>query len=217
LDGTGEMSEQGIWAHFNLIPLFLQEAAIPVVLMTLIYVWQRRKMPLHMPNRKEVFFFLAVCGSSFLPMLLSTKQRGFYLLPALPWLAMALVAAALPTLTMLHIRTWNGLRPLLLLGILAVLGLTWLQAGTFGRDADLLKQIRHLKQEMPQGGTVFICPSETYNYSLNAYLQRYGPYRATLGDTKWDAALFRTGDCKTSQTSDRTFREGNWELVLGSN
>jgi len=113
-------------------------------------------------------------------MMISLKQRDFYLLPALPVLAIALaLVAAQPAGVLLsrfrqRVKRFRVFRSLSLFLLMASTALVIAHAGEIGRDHELLSDVHRITEEVPRGSIIGI-PREMYDeWDLHAYMHRYG-------------------------------------------
>jgi 4-amino-4-deoxy-L-arabinose transferase-like glycosyltransferase len=132
--------------------------------------------------------FLALGLSGVLPIMISLKQRDFYILPALAMMAIAMALAAAPAAREILERTsgkskWlKVVRASGLLFLAAALFLVIIHEGRTGRDAGLLRDVDILVEEIPEGTSVCIPRALFDNWHLHAYLHRYGRISMDPGD-----------------------------------
>lgn len=85
----------------------LAETAIPLVIIGLVFVAYRKKLSDFFAHqlKKDIYFFLLIGAAGTLPLMLTQVQRGFYMLPALLFFAVAFALVLLP-----FVRLWleNG-------------------------------------------------------------------------------------------------------------
>jgi 4-amino-4-deoxy-L-arabinose transferase-like glycosyltransferase len=130
-------------------------------------------------NKKKVWWLLVVGFSGSLPLVITTEQRGFYLVTTLPCFALAISIWLAPTLTNLLSKV-NNEKPVFKIFSYCVtiflfisVGYTVLQIGNFNRDKDLLTDIYAIGKVVPKGETVSV-PRQTWNeWDMQAYFIRY--------------------------------------------
>jgi len=175
------MREVTTGSHFTILYYLLRELLLPVVLVLLAALGARRLKLLPQPR---IFIFLLLCGlSASLPLMLTLKQRSFYLLPSLPYYAMALACICLPHVQALMQKRYSTpIQALMTLTafpiLITVLVMRW---GTIGRDKELVQDI-HLVTRYMKPGTVGNLDSELCSdWSVFAYSMRMGYVSWTCG------------------------------------
>ncbi len=119
------------------------------------------------------FLVLGLCGT--LPILISPKQTGHYLMPAVPFYAIAAGAALSPTVARLRerlcsrdaVRIVRMATGALVLGALVAAALP-----VFEREPARLAQLERLAAVAPRGATAGICPATNADWGLHAWFQR---------------------------------------------
>lgn len=129
--------------------------------------------------KKKLWWLLAVGLSGSLPLAITTEQRGFYLVTALPYFAIAIAAWFAPTFTYLldKINTKKIAFRLfsfcIALFFVFSLAYSFLQVGNFKRDKDLLHDIYAIGHIVPKGEIVGT-PKKTWDeWDVQAYFVRY--------------------------------------------
>lgn len=128
-------------------------------------------------RRFGLVFALALCGT--LPMMVSTKQRAFYLLTVFPFVALAVAALFEPLAR--HAEKQLQ-RPAMTVATVAVLlaavATNALHYGKPGRDKAMLHDMDVMAAEVHDGELVALAPEQASNYSLHGYWYFY--HRVTL-------------------------------------
>ena len=162
----------------NLLTQLIPPAAL-CLLVTLI-VWRRKAslQPLRdLRSQGSAWFLTAMAG--VLPIMLSMKQREFYLLPVFPVFALAFGSYIYPLLEMplSKIRTetkafrWFRLVSLALVAAGILLSLWY--APKIGRDKVKLNDTYAILPRIPSGTTVSILPQMYGDWGLHGYFARY--------------------------------------------
>jgi hypothetical protein len=117
-------------------------------------------------------FFVCLGLAALIPICISPKQAPHYIVPALPWLALAIAAPLAvwfyPICLSNHRNAW-GLSTLTLLGGLYWVGMSW--GKTLRRDQALLSDIQSLSSVVPARSTISF--RGEYDMSQHSFLMRY--------------------------------------------
>jgi hypothetical protein len=129
-------------------------------------------------NRK-LWWLLAVGLSGSLPLAITTEQRGFYLVTALPYFALAIAAWLAPTLIYLlsKINSEKIAFKMFSYGVVVFLfisvGYSVLQIGNFKRDKELLTDIYVIGTIVPKGEVVGTTKKTWDEWDIQGYFIRY--------------------------------------------
>ncbi len=136
--------------------------------------WAARKygrQAIHRTHWPTVMLFGGIAAAALLPVMISPKQAPHYIVPALPWVALAIGAAfaglleVLPTVRPPQWLSWG-----LGTGIVVALVWTGTRVGTERKD---LAQVRPIFDQIPHGGTVCFHEKNGHTYVFESYFQRY--------------------------------------------
>lgn len=167
---------QGEVHRWQILVYFLRSTAIAigvVLLVFFIYKGVGQK-----PTRLQ-WAMWALVACAVLPMMVSTRQREFYLLTAMP-----MVAVLLALLIEEPVARW--LQPTRVWGVVAMallacaVALNVLNFGKEGRDVQLQRDMKEIAPCLERGETVTIPTPLYYNYKLQGYY--YRERRVSLGD-----------------------------------
>ncbi|RLD38862.1 MAG: hypothetical protein DRI74_02505 [Bacteroidetes bacterium] len=130
-------------------------------------------------NRTLIYLFLGLGFSGVLPIMISLKQSGFYMLPAFPFFALAFGLITLPLLENIanaklrksFIFKYSGILSLLLL--LIAFSATFSFKNKIGRDKDMLEDIYSINAIVPNNEMIDIPKNLSQNWPLQAYFARY--------------------------------------------
>ncbi len=151
------------------------------------------------PTRLHWAMWLLV-ACAVLPMMVSTRQREFYLLPSMPIVAV-LLALLIEEPVARWIKTSKVLSYVAVSMLLGAIVLNALRFGTEGRDAQLQRDMKVIIAHLDEGETVAIPTPLYYDYKLQGYY--YRECRVSLGDQKRCRHLLTTAD----YPADSTYRE----------
>lgn len=160
----GSVSGRG--EHFDFadrfVPLIqlLLHLAIGLALIGVLLLLARQKPVFRKPHWR----FLLIALIAIIPLLISAKQRSFYIVPALPFLALFLAESAPPV----HLPKVRLFIPVLLTILLGTTIVLRFQSHTkYRKYATLAKQIPPGREKIRLTGAL------QQNWYLHAYLQRY--------------------------------------------
>lgn len=130
-------------------------------------------------KKKQALMLLLFGLSGVIPIMVSMKQNGFYILPALPFFAMGMAVFIYPLSSyLLEKINYDGIpfrrfqrfsNVLLLAGVSLCLA----QANTVGRDKVKLADLRQVFTVIPKNEIINVHPDLWTDWSLHGYLQRY--------------------------------------------
>lgn len=165
--------------HFAILGRLVLELIAPMVLLLLsLLIAKRKRFQANFPFKKEGLFFLCIGLAASLPLTITLKQRGYYLVTALPYfilgISILLVILVLPLVE--KIRT--GVQKKLWMGSIVVLIGTLLfsvmQRGKFSRDEQKIKDVIQLVAHIPPNTTIAAHATLTTEWGTVAYLARMG-------------------------------------------
>lgn len=156
---------------------------IPVFALVLIalFIGRKQRFVFHrlQEKKKQALMLVLVGLSGVIPIMVSMKQNGFYILPALPFFAMGVAVFIYPLSSYLLAKVnYNGkaYRRFHLFGsvlLLAGITLSLAQANTVGRDKVKLADLRQVFTVVPKNEIINVHPDLWTDWSLHGYLQRY--------------------------------------------
>jgi hypothetical protein len=162
---------------FIIFRLF-QELLPAMIIVLLIFVFTY-KYKYTISNSKWVYIFFAFGLSGVIPIMISLKQSGFYILATYPFFSISLALIAVPGVSFL-INKINikglGFKIFKILGLLLlVTGLTvaFLQINKIGRDNEKVSDIYKVINIISNDSLISIEPSLRSDWLLHGYFQRY--------------------------------------------
>jgi 4-amino-4-deoxy-L-arabinose transferase-like glycosyltransferase len=179
-------SQPTVDSHFHILSdLFSQ--LIPVFALTALPILFKKKLDLGKNKHPYTLFFIYVGLTATLPLMLTLIQRGFYLYPGYFYfvIAAALIAGnawqEIEQSISDKATIWIGNISMLLCPIAIALTITFSQK--LGRDADLLADVKSIKEVVPAGSTLkynTYGKGEAYNVSLYMYLVRFSEIEPSM-------------------------------------
>lgn len=180
LSGNREVTTGGL-GRFNIVIDLLRELLIPISIALIIFILYKLGKPqankLHKHNKLIIFFFLMGIAAS-LPIMLSVKQRSFYLISSLPFYILSLSLFILPYYIQATDKLKAGqkaMRKFFVIAFVATLIVCFYlgnKVGKVGRDHQLIEELEYISNQFPKDQVFGICPDSDKDYLFLAYLQR---------------------------------------------
>ena|GEM_PF-5524732 len=160
-------------------------------------------------DRKIAHRFLLVGLAASLPIVVSYKQSGFYLLPALPVFAIAIATYMADAVSMVADK-WNSEKwhtRISLIMLIVVIACALYSGGNFGhvcRDKKMLEDVAHIAALTPNDTCLTADWNLNEEYALRAYLSRL--YNKTV--------CYPNGNCSNGWILDKRNNIANGEMKL---
>lgn len=157
----------------------MQQLVVPSVLGGALLLYGRwRKISIPPLDRQMAFFWGLVAISATLPLMLTLKQRRFYLVPAVWASVLAWSYATAPMIAALVAaiprRVWRSLQVIVVVAALAGIGVTVRDWGKLSRDEGRQNLAMALSTHLAPHTTVGVPKDWAEDWRLHAYLMRYG-------------------------------------------
>jgi hypothetical protein len=169
-------------SRFDILKRLLSELApaAGLVIILLFRAWIR-KSPVFLikESSKKALVFVLLGLTGVLPIMISMKQSGFYIIPAYPFFAIGTGILMYPLIDSLFMNINFNSKGFL---FFQFVGLGLVLAGTilsiyfsdhYSRDKDKIKDISVILKEIPQGTIINISPDMYSDWSLHAYFGRF--------------------------------------------
>lgn len=229
LAGAREKVDSAL-GRFAILEFLLTELAPPLILSALIIITARllKLKPTRITyQRRNVIFFLLVGFCASLPIMVSIKQRSFYLVPSIPYFAIGLALLVMPALSALINRYRLPQRLSVYLNVAlvvaAVASIPYLlkNVGRVGREHDLIHDLKIISATYPVADTVGMCADMEKDYPFLAYTERYHQiYVERKQDKKVNRLILNNTMCSPRFTDSITwagFRKidiGTWRYMI---
>jgi 4-amino-4-deoxy-L-arabinose transferase-like glycosyltransferase len=180
----GGLHEATVNTRFFIVFSLLLQLVAPLVIFAIILILskifnkEKHKVFEFPPDEKRFLAFLILGLLGVLPMMVSVKQRDFYMLAALPFFALAFGHLSLSMVNMMLLEIKPNVRRWMLLGssVVLLLGivLNVCHIGKYGRDEALIEEVKTRIAEA-DGNDIIEIPTEDYTqWAKHAYYMRYG-------------------------------------------
>ncbi len=129
-------------------------------------------------HSKTINLFLLIGISGSIPLITTSVQKGFYLVPSIPFFSLAISAAIAPILNTwiqkidTHSTFYKTIKWCSIFFLFTCLTLSYSQIGKSGKDKSLLHDIHLIGKEIPNGSTIQIEQSIYDEWNLQFYLLR---------------------------------------------
>jgi len=179
----GGLHETTVSSRFYIVYSLLLQLIIPLVLVITLVIFKTKykdnKKVFEFPPDKAWFYIFLILGLlGVLPIMVSMKQRDFYMLAALPFFALACGHFTLSMVNMLMLKMTPSLRKWLSLSAccIVLLGvvLNLVHIGKYGRDEALIEAVKKQIAESDGKTVIEIAPEEYTQWAMHAYFMRYG-------------------------------------------
>lgn len=160
---------------------FIKDSSIMIGVLLVFAIFQRKHLRSLKVN-KHVWVFLLIVGSGVLPIMLSMKQRGFYIISVYPIFALAvglLLVAIFQTIKKPSFFTYSKKLTsiLFIASFLSFIGIAVFYPKREAiRNQDLIRITDVVNKHIPPWGDIGISTKLRRNWSLTSYLARYGGY-----------------------------------------
>ena len=179
----GGLHEATASSRFYIVFALLQQLMIPYVIAIALVICKARskvnsKVFEFPPDKAWFYVFLIMGLVGVLPIMVSVKQRDFYMLAALPFFALACGHITLSMLTLWLPKITPKVRGWMTLGagcvVLLGLVLNIIHIGEYGRDEALIEEVKQRIAEYEGNNVIEITPEEYTQWAKHAYFMRYG-------------------------------------------
>ncbi len=188
----GGLHETTVTSRLYIVFSLLLQLIAPLLIIATILIMSKiinkeKHKIFEFPFDKAWFYIFLILGLvGVLPIMVSVKQRDFYILAALPFFALAFAHLSLSMVNMMLLeirpktKKWMllGAGGVLLLGI--VLNLCHIEK--YGRDEAFLVTMKKALSEIPENEVIEIKPEDFTQWAWHAYFMRYG--KVSLDDSQ---------------------------------
>ncbi|PLW91994.1 MAG: hypothetical protein C0592_13070 [Marinilabiliales bacterium] len=167
-------------SRFAILWEFVQQA-LPILFIAAIGILgvKLKKHKISDKPEKISWVLLAITFSGILPIMISMKQRGFYIVSVYPLFALAIALIMLPYFKVQmagiqkkrYFRRW--IQIISVISIIAAIFLSIISAHTIQKDKEKILIVAITSKLTSKGSTIQICPEMRQDWSLNAYFVRY--------------------------------------------
>lgn len=163
--------------RLEIVSDLLLQLYIPLLLIIFIFIWNRiRAKVITINTNKNFFLFLIIALSASIPLIVSLKQRQFYLVPSIPFFALAFGYL----FSLNYEKLWNnislqwlrGIRIISIISLCVILAFAFTHFKKFSRNEDELHDIYTITAIIPEGTVISTTKHTWEDWQLTAYLSR---------------------------------------------
>jgi len=180
----GGLYEATVSTRFYIVFSLLLQLIAPLVIFSIILIMSKiinkdkHKVFEFAPDKKHFFSFLILGLTGVMPIMLSVKQRDFYMLAALPFFALAFghLSLSMMNMMLLEIKPKTRNRMMIASSVVLLVGmvLNISHIGKYGRDEALIEEVKNRMAEADGENIIEITPEEYTQWAKHAYYMRYG-------------------------------------------
>lgn len=164
--------------RFFILFILLKELLFPIFLGAGVFLLTYSKKLAFSGVPKTTVLFGLIAFAASIPLLISLKQRDFYLVPALPFFALSIGFFLEPhvqfLVSLISEKVLMGLKKTIVFSFLILIGLLLFSDNGISRDSVLLSDIYKISAEINEGGIISSSKELQTNWLLIAYLSRIG-------------------------------------------
>lgn len=163
--------------HFDILfRLFVELLAPILVFLFLVIKKYFKEKTVKLKNKKEFIFFLLVAISASIPLIITLKQRRFYLVPSIPFYILSFSFVIYPyilkTIDKISQKTYKIITNISLSVLLITVIFSFLKFGDAYRDKKLINDITVISKYIGTNSTITTTKELWYNWQLHAYFAR---------------------------------------------
>ena len=200
-------NESTVNSRFAILGEFFQHVLILLLITGLVLLIAKVKKVKLSVNKEDkkliyVFSFILLCG--ILPIMISMKQRGFYILTVYPFFGL-LMGIILAPLADNYLQKQESkpkfntlLKGSLIVLVISTLGLSIFSSQRIGRDKDELTDCKKVIEYIGTDKTIDMCSATQWdNWSKHGYYSRYGNITLNRqGENEQEYFIVNNGECE---------------------
>ena len=180
---NGGLHEATVSSRFYIVFSLLLQLIVPLLMVITLVILKTKnkdnKKIFEFPPDKVWFYIFLILGLlGVLPIMVSVKQRDFYMLAALPFFALACGHITIAEVNTLMLKITPNLRKWLTLGTSCILllgiVLNLVHIGKYGCDEALIEEVKNQIEKADGTKMIEIFPDEYTQWAKHAYYMRYG-------------------------------------------
>jgi 4-amino-4-deoxy-L-arabinose transferase-like glycosyltransferase len=203
-------------SRFTIIIKFLQNIIIPcIIALTTIIICKIKKINTNIitNNLKYTLMFMSIVLSGIIPIMISMKQSGFYILSTYPLFAIGLAYLLYPILIQFIEKIKTNTKGFIIFKVITwglvitSIGLSFSSLNKISRDKDTITDCKAIIKTIGYNTTINICPEMYSNWGLHGYFSRYG--NISLENNQNNISQYYLSD----NTCNKEYLKNNYDLV----
>ena len=165
--------------RFTIILNMILELIVPLAIVIILFISAKIKSRTNLPFRNKNFlFFLLIALSASVPLIISLKQRKYYLIPSIPFYALAFSSLMHQNISELlgrvpaKVHFWIRRISYSLLTLIFIFSI--MKFGKFSRDQEKLQDVYTITGFVPEGTIISTTKELWSDWGLVAYMSRAG-------------------------------------------
>jgi 4-amino-4-deoxy-L-arabinose transferase-like glycosyltransferase len=202
--------------RFAIIGKFFESIIIPLIIgIIIIVITQNKNVPKHLfkENLKIACMLFAIVLSGVIPIMISMKQRDFYILTVYPLFAIGLAYYLFPFIKSaidnisVYSKGFKIFKGFTIVILVISIGLSIGQINKVGRDKAIIHDVKAVINIVGKDNTINICPEMYPIWNLHGYFARYGNISLESNQNNICQYYLSLGDC------NKKLLENNYDLV----
>jgi 4-amino-4-deoxy-L-arabinose transferase-like glycosyltransferase len=174
----GIKNKETVGSRFYIISRLLKELLPASISIFIIYLFTK-KIKFGLTNKPAVYIMTALSLAGVIPIMISLKQRGFYIDTVFPVISLVLAMLTAPrilflinkiNISSLKFRLFKKISAGLL--IISII-FTLMNVNRVGRDKEKLKDVYSIIKIVPENSIILVQPDIWTDWTLHGYLARY--------------------------------------------
>lgn len=182
-------------SRFSIWRNFFSNGIMMIGITAIIYfITIKKKIALKNVDKKTISLLITLCFLGIAPIMISLKQREFYIISVYPFLAIALSLFLNERLKHVAILTPTKFKNLSLsiLGIAVIVFISTIlfyPKGNIGRDKEIIELVEEFNHKVDSPSNIFTGKKKNKNWSLHGYFARHGSHSLTTIESDADFIL----------------------------
>ncbi|MBN2669378.1 MAG: glycosyltransferase family 39 protein [Bacteroidales bacterium] len=159
--------------RFFIVKRFFSELIPMLIILVLVLIFNRKNIK--NISKKWVFILLALSFSGILPIMISMKQSGFYILTVYPIVAIAIALIITPSISPFFEKLGSNKKIITSVAIILFIGaliFSNYQTNKIGKDKEMLTDIYKIINFLDNQKTIGVSKSLSSNWAAHAYFYR---------------------------------------------
>jgi 4-amino-4-deoxy-L-arabinose transferase-like glycosyltransferase len=193
--------------RFSILVKLLSELALPLlILFSLVVIKLIKQKKISFIFKRESLFFLMVAISASIPLIISLKQKRYYLVPAIAFYILSIAFLITPFIKKQLDDLSNSkllwIKRVSFLFFSLIILFSLYRFGKFLRDEEKLKDVYVISKTIPEGTIISTTRDTWEDWTLDAYMSRIG-YLSLDCDHENEFYLIKKGSDLEKQLNER--------------